>query len=90
MNDFIPKGNSKWTAQAICTIIPFHVKQLTTSIKDLNEAQIILQQLSNLSRAHFIDNFNESMVCSFIEWLAENKPNSSNYTKYCSVIVWLA
>ena len=77
------------TAREICALTPSHVKHLAASIKDLNEAKIILQQFRNLSTARFLSYSSRSIPGSFIEWLEENLPDSSHVQSHYHTLIWL-
>ena len=77
------------TARMICAMTPSHVKHLSTSIKSLSEAKIILKRYPNLSTVHFVHHDKSSNSSSFLEWLEENMPNSSYYDGYNCTTIWL-
>jgi len=80
---------SKLTAQDICSMTPSHVKHLATSIKNLNEAKISLEQLQHLSTARFFYTSSDSFSISFIEWLEQNKTGSSHFVGAVQTKIWL-
>lgn len=83
------REQSALTAREICAMTPSHVKHLTTSIQHLNEARIVLEKCPNLSTVKFSIHSKSSTVRSFIEWLEENRPDSSHFICYYYTMVWL-
>jgi hypothetical protein len=79
---------SKLTAHDICSMTPSHVKHLSASIKNLNEAKIFLEQLQHLSTARFFYATNDLFSHSFIEWLKQNKIGSSHFVGAVYTKIW--
>jgi hypothetical protein len=75
------------TADNICSMIPNHVRQLTVSIKNLNETTNVLERLEHLSSAKFL--FDETPCWNhFHEWFKTKKQKISYQTERFSLHVW--
>jgi len=79
---------SKLTAQDICSMTPSHVKHLSASIKNLNEAKLSLEQLQHLSTARFFYHTNDLFSNSFIEWLDKNRIGSAHFVGAVYTKIW--
>ena len=80
---------SDLTADQICTIVPIHTKHLGVSIRSLEEAQKVLNQLTFLCSAYFY--FDSKCTPDRPpQWLHEEQKYSTYQLNECSLQIWLA
>jgi hypothetical protein len=81
-------GKSNLTAMDICAMTPTHVRHLTVSITDIDEAMTVLHQFRRLSSAKFFFDHCPSWD-KFDAWLKEHRKGSTYYRNDSSTCVWL-
>ncbi len=79
---------SKLNAENICAMTPSSVKHLTTSINDPEEAKICLERLPHLTTVEFFCPDHKPISDSFIDWLEQNRPNSSHFVSGSHTSIW--